>query len=134
MAFARFTQQRLDTVTNHGQVRWKVFEGAMNADVLLNFLKRLIKDMRSKQVFLILDNLKVHHAKPVKAWLAEHGDKIEVFYLPSYSLELNPDEMLNADLKANVTKQAPARTKGHLKKSGISRLRLLQKSPKRVTL
>ncbi|WP_080492205.1 IS630 family transposase [Burkholderia ubonensis] len=122
----------MSTVTNRGQVRWKVFEGAMNADILLDFLKRLIKDMRSKKVFLILDNLKVHHAKPVKAWLVEHVDEIEVFYLPSYSPELNPDEMLNADLKANVTKQAPARTKGHLKKAVISHLRRLQKSPERV--
>ncbi|KAF1003540.1 MAG: IS630 family transposase ISCARN25 [Burkholderia gladioli] len=106
----------MSSVTNRGQVRWKVCPGAMNADILLDFLKRLIKDMRSKKVFLILDNLKVHHAKPVTAWLAEHVDEIEVFDLPSYSSELNPDEMLNADLKVNVTKQAPARTKGHLKK------------------
>ncbi|KAF1018049.1 MAG: hypothetical protein E5299_00119 [Burkholderia gladioli] len=41
----------------------------MNADILRDFLKRLIKDMHNKKVFLILDNLKVHHAKPVKAWL-----------------------------------------------------------------
>ncbi|QRR11826.1 IS630 family transposase (plasmid) [Burkholderia sp. MS455] len=109
----------MSTVTNRGQVRWKVFEGAMNADILIDFLKRLIKDMRSKKVFLILDNLKVHHAKLVKAWLAEHADKIEVFYLPSYSPELNPDEMLNADLKASITRQAPARTKGHLKKAAM---------------
>jgi hypothetical protein len=45
------------------------------------------------------------------AWLAEHVDEIEVFYLPSYSPELNPDEMANADLKQAVTKLAPARTK-----------------------
>ncbi|KAF1005142.1 MAG: transposase [Burkholderia sp.] len=90
----------------------------MNSDILLDFLKRLIKNLRSKKVFLILDNLiKVHDAKPVKEWLAEHLDKIEVFYLTSYSPDLNPDEMLNADLKANVTKQAPTRTKGHLKKA-----------------
>ncbi|MEX3592175.1 MAG: transposase [Burkholderia sp.] len=88
-------------------MHWKVSEGAINADILPDFLKRLIKDIRSKKVFLILDNLKVHHAKPVTAWLAEHVDGIEVFYLPSYSLELNLDEILNADLKVNVTKQAP---------------------------
>jgi len=122
----------MSTVTNRGQVRWRVFEEAMNADILIDFLKRLIKDMRSKKVFLILDNLKVHHARPVKAWLATHVDEIEVFYLPSYSPELNPDEMLNADLKASVTRQAPARTKGHLKKAAISHLRRLQKSPQRV--
>ncbi|KAF1010483.1 MAG: transposase [Burkholderia sp.] len=86
----------MSSVTNRGQVHWKVFEGAMNADILLDFLKRLIKDMRSKKAFLILDNLEVHHAKPVMAWLDEHGDKSEVFYLPSYRRELNPDEILNA--------------------------------------
>lgn len=32
-----------------------------------------------------------------------HKDKIEVFYLPSYSSELNPDERLNADLKHAIT-------------------------------
>ncbi|KAF1008769.1 MAG: hypothetical protein E5299_01911 [Burkholderia gladioli] len=60
-------------------------------------------------MFLIFDKQKVHHAKSVKAWFAEHLDKFEVFYLPSYGLELNPDEMFNANLKANVTKQATAR-------------------------
>ncbi|WP_323074183.1 IS630 family transposase [Mycetohabitans endofungorum] len=122
----------ISSVTNRGQVRWKVFEGAMNAEILIDFLKRLVQDMRSKKVFLILDNLKVHHAKPIKAWLAEHVNKIELFYLPSYSPELNPDEMLNADLKASITRQAVARTKGHLKKAAISHLRRLQKSPQRV--
>ncbi|KVF40991.1 hypothetical protein WJ09_24560 [Burkholderia vietnamiensis] len=74
----------------------------------------------------------MHHAKPVKAWLAEHVDKIEVFYLPSYSPEFNPDEMLNADLKASITRLAPARSKGYLKKAAISHLHRLQKSPQRV--
>lgn len=69
----------MSTATNRGQVRWKVFEGAMNADLLIDFLRWLIKDMRSKKVFLVLDNLKVHHTTPVKAWLAEHVDQIEVF-------------------------------------------------------
>lgn len=120
------------TVTNRGKVRWKVFEGAMNADILIDFMKRLVKDAKGKKVFLILDNLKVHHARPVKKWLSEHTKEIEVFYLPSYSPELNPDEMLNADLKAAVTTRAPARTKGQLKKAAVSHLRRLQKSPRRV--
>ena len=95
----------LSTVTNKGQMRWKIFDGALNADILIDFLRRLIKDMPRK-VFLILDNLRVHHSKLVKAWLAKHADAIEVFYLPSYSPELNPDEMANADIKRVVTTQA----------------------------
>ena len=88
----------ISTVTNKGQMRWKIFDGALNANILIDFLRRLIKGA-TKKVFLILDNLRVHHAKPVKAWLADHADAIEVFYLPSYSPELNPDEMANADIK-----------------------------------
>jgi len=53
-------------------------------------------------VFLIVDNLRVHHSKLVREWLEEHREQIEVFYLPSYSPELNPDEYLNCDLKVGV--------------------------------
>lgn len=121
----------ISTVTNQGKVRWKVFEGAMHADLLIDFFKRLVQDSERK-VFLILDNLKVHHARKVKAWLAEHADEMEVFYLPSYSPELNPDECLNADLKQAVTRRAPARSKKQLKDAAIGHLRKLQKSPGRV--
>jgi transposase len=121
----------ISTVTNQGKVRWKVFDGAMNADILIDFFKRLIKDAKRK-VYLILDNLRVHHARRVKDWLADHDEEIEVFYLPSYSPELNPDECLNADLKDGVTRRAPARSKAQLKKAAISHLRKLQKSPRRV--
>ena len=121
----------ISTVTNQGKVRWMVLNGALDSDQLIAFLKRLVKDAKRK-VFLILDNLRVHHAKLVKAWLAKHQDEIEVFYLPSYSPELNPDEMLNADLKQAVTTKAPARTKGQLLKATTSHMRKLQKSPARV--
>lgn len=121
----------ISTVTNQGKVRWKIFEGAMNAEILIDFFKRLNKDA-DRKVFLILDNLRVHHARKVKDWLADHRDEIEVFYLPSYSPELNPDECLNADLKDGVTRRAPARSRKQLKKAAISHLRKLQKSPKRV--
>ncbi len=56
------------------------------AKVLLTFLKRLIKET-GKKVFLILANLRVHHAKLVRAWLDGHREEIEVFYLPEYTPE-----------------------------------------------
>lgn len=125
----------ISSVTNRGKVRFKVFEGAMNAAILIDFMKRLVQDARKDKagkVFLVLDNLKVHHAKLVKAWLEQNKADIEVFYLPSYSPELNPDEMLNANLKAAITAKAPNRKKGQLKQAAIGHLRHLQKSPKKV--
>lgn len=81
---------------------------------------------------MILDNLRVHHAKPFKAWLVKHADAIEVFYLPSYSPELSPDEMANADIKQAVTKLAPARTKLQLVKATARHLRSVQRQPERI--
>ncbi len=88
----------ISTVTNKGQMRWKIFSGALNTKIIIGFMKRLVH-RRKKRIFLILDNLRVHHSKEVKKWLADNERKIQVFYLPSYSPELNPDELLNADLE-----------------------------------
>ena len=85
-----------------------------------------------KQVFLILDSLRVHHSKPVKAWFEERIDKIELFYLPSYSPELNPEERLNADLNNVLYTKVPVRTKVKLKAATTEHMQTLDKSPKRV--
>ena len=73
------------TVTNQGKTRWMIIDDALDADKLIEFLAALIKEAE-KKVFLILDNLRVHHSKVVKAWVAERKDQIELFYLPSHSL------------------------------------------------
>lgn len=91
----------ISAITNKGSVRFMIYDETMNQRLLLGFLKRLIKDAPRK-VFLILDNLRVHHGKIVAAWLAENKDKIEVFFLPPYSPEINPDEYLNHALKLDV--------------------------------
>ena len=96
----------ISTVTNQGKTRWMIIGDAFTSDKLIEFLEALVKDA-GKKVFLILDNLRVHHSKPVKIWLEENKEKIEVFYLPSYSPELNPDERLNADLKHEISSKVP---------------------------
>jgi len=106
----------ISTVTNKIQMRWGILFGAQDARILVDFFKRLIRNA-PKKIFLILDNLRVHHAKIVQQWLAENADKIEVFYLPSNSPELNPDELLNADLKQRVRAALPAKTQIQLVKT-----------------
>lgn len=91
------------------------YRETLTADVLIQLLGRLIRDSRRK-VFLILDNLRVHHSRKVKAWLADKTDQIERFFLPSDSPELNPDEYLNADLKARMNQAEPLRHGDHLKR------------------
>jgi transposase len=119
-------------VANKGELRWMVVDGAVNAPALIRFLQRLIREAAGRKVFLILDRLKVHRARLTQDWLAEHRAEIEVFYLPSYSPELNPDEGVNADLKQAVPRKAPARSKPQLKRAVVSHMRSLSKRPQRI--
>ena len=100
----------VSAISNQGLVRFEFIEEAMNTDLFIGFMERLIADS-SQKVFLILDNLKVHHAKFVTAWLAERKDQIEVFYLPPYSPEINPDEYLNRDFKTELRSSDRATSK-----------------------
>ncbi len=127
----RASTNMISAITNQGKVRFKIFEGNMNADILVDFMKRLIKAAKRK-VFLILDNLRVHHAKVVKKWLQDKSEQIEVFYLSAYSPEMNPDEYLNCDLKHGVHSGPPARSKEQLKSKVRSHMQMLQKKPGRV--
>lgn len=121
----------ISSVTNQGKVRFMIYDKTMNAHTFIKFCRRLIKDA-GKKIYLILDNLRVHHSRLVKQWVEQHHEKIELFFLPSYSPELNPDEYLNCDLKAGVHSGIPARSKDQLKSKAISHLRMLQKKPHRV--
>lgn len=94
-------------------------------------MQRLIKNA-DRKVFLILDNLWVHHAKKVKAWLAEQPDRIEVFYLPSYSPDLNPEEYLKNDLKAGVSVKTERREKGAMRSTALRHMRMLQQRSDRL--
>ncbi len=85
----RSVTNMISAITNQGKVRFRVFEGDMNTDILIDFCKRLTKSAKRK-VYLILDNLRVHHAKVFKAWLQEHEGEIEVFYLPYHSSGTEP--------------------------------------------
>lgn len=121
----------ISTVTNQGKTRWMIVDGSFDADRLIEFLEALVKDA-PKKVFLILDNLRVHHSNPVKEWLATRKEQIEVFYLPSYSPELNPDERLNADLKYGIASKVAVRSKAKLQAAANDHMTLLTNSPERV--
>ena len=88
----------ISAISSQGKVRFMVYQDTMNQQRLIRFMQRLVRASEQK-VFLILDNLKVHHGKLAAAWLEKHKDKIEVFFLPPYAPEYNPDEYLNHALK-----------------------------------
>ena len=91
----------ISAISSQGKVRFMLYQDSMNQQRLIRFMERLIRASEQK-VFLILDNLKVHHGKLAAAWLEKHKEKIEVFFLPPYAPEYNPDEYLNHALKISV--------------------------------
>ena len=94
---------QISTVTNTGNVRFMTYTETMKAALFLVFLNRLLRSTTGK-VFLIVDRLRAHMTPAVQEWVAAHRERIEVFYLPRYAPELNPDEYLNNDLKEEVNK------------------------------
>ena len=127
----KFSTSMIAAVSNRGLMRFKLYKGALNVAIFIDFMKRLIKDAKQK-VFLIVDNLRVHHAKAVQDWLARHKVEIEIFYLPAYAPEHNPDEYLNNDLKQTIKNKPRAKTRDDLVAATSSILKSIQKRPDRV--
>jgi len=97
----RFRLNMISSLTNRGKLQFMLFKQGFTADVFIDFMSRLIRYNRRK-VFLIVDGHPTHKAKVVKKWLDEKTDRIELFFLPAYSPELNPDELVNQDVKTNA--------------------------------
>lgn len=128
---SRFATNMISTVTNQGKVRFMLYRETMTAPVLIRFLARLVRDA-GRKVFLILDNLRVHHSNKVRDWLEKHSEHIELFFLPAYAPELNPDEYLNCDLKALVHGGKPARNRDELESKVRGAMMKIQNRPKWV--
>jgi transposase len=102
----RFGCNVISALTNRGEMSFMVFEGRFQADKFIIFCERLIKQS-GRKVFLIVDGHPAHRAKVVKHWLREHAERIELFFLPGYAPDLNPDELLNGDIKRAVGQVRP---------------------------
>jgi len=127
----RFGCNMMSSITNHGTLRFMVFKRRFTAEVMVAFCKRLIRTVRQK-VYLILDRHPVHRSRVVQAWLARHRARIEVFLLPGYSPELNPDELLNQDVKSNGAGRRRPATQEELVNNIRSYLRGTQRQPEIV--
>ena len=127
----KFRINMISAVTNKAEVSFRCYEGSMNQTEYLRFLKELTQS-EDRKVYMIADNLVVHHGKRVKAWVENHSDEIRLEYIPSYSPELNADEYLNRDAKRNINIARAPRSLAELKKNVVSFMNFLRKTPERV--
>ena len=124
----RFGCNIISAVNNLGKMRFRVFKGGFTQSVLIDFLTRMIHDAKRK-VIIIADGHPVHKGGRVKQWLAAHSSECELVLLPGYAPELNPDELLNQDLKSNVFSYGRPRTRTDLIEQTRCYLRGTQKRP-----
>jgi len=127
----RFGFNMISALSNLGHLKFMVVDGRINSAVFIVFLKRMIKYKRNK-IFLIVDNISFHKTKKVSEWIKANRDRIELFYLPRYSPELNPDEYLNQDLKTNAVGRKSAKSKDELKNDVISFLKNTKSDKEKV--
>jgi transposase len=122
---------QITTISNEGTVRFMTYKGMMNAVTFLLFLMRLVEGS-SRKILLIADRLQAHKTPEVLAWLEEHKDQIEVFYLPAYAPERNPVEYLNDDLKGAVNETGLPENRGALYAHLMTFMDHLLRMPKHV--
>ena len=128
---ARFGMNVISAVNPQGNFRFMCVKGNVNAGVFIDFLKRMISTTERK-VFLIVDGHPSHKAKKVSRFVESVADQLELFFLPPYSPELNPDELVWNDLKNNSLGRKSITSLEELKREVISYLRFIQKTPERV--
>jgi transposase len=132
----KFTGKResigmISAISMRGAMHWRIYEGSMNSARFMDFLKDLIADVKGK-IFLVVDNVSYHKSAETRAWVKRHENRIELFYLPGYSPDLNPDEWVWKNVKNdNVARTVPDRP-GQLFEIAEKALRMLWGSPEKI--
>jgi transposase len=124
----RFRCNMISTITNRGRLAFMVFKKRFTADVMSEFLRRLLR-VSSQKVFLIVDGHPVHRSAKVTRWIEKHRHRLCLFFLPGYSPELNPDELLNQDVKANALGRQRPRDQAEMTREVRCYLRSTQRQP-----
>lgn len=128
---ARFSASMISAVTNRGKLRFMIYRRGLKIATFIKFLRRLIRCTDHK-IFLIVDNLQVHRARKVRTWVAKRKKHIELFFLPPYCPELNPDEYLNNTVKSQLRKRPAPRSQDELQASLRSRMKSNQRRPQLI--
>src|SRR5258707_8151483 len=123
--------KQIKTISNEGAVHFMTYKETMTAARFITFLEGLLRET-TRKVFLILDRLPAHEAKAVANWVAEHRDRIELFFLPRYAPELNADEYMNNDLKGSINEAGLPKSKEELRSRMERFMSKLLHLPKRV--
>ena len=130
---ARHGISLISAMTSKGKMRFMIKEkGGVGASVFIEFLKRLLVGAK-RPVYLIVDNGSAHRAKITKAFVETLGGKLKLFFLPPYSPDRNPDELVWKHLKADTVGRMVTTSKADFKEKVVASMRSLQKRPEKIS-
>jgi transposase len=124
----RFGCNMISAITNRGALAFMVFEGKFQNPVFIEFMKRMLKQIKGK-IYLIVDGHPVHRSAAASTFVAENAQRLRLIRLPGYCPELNPDELLNQDVKTNALGKSRPTNKAQMMASTRSHLYRRQKQP-----
>ena len=125
----RFGTNMIAVIANDGHLEWELYDGKFNQHVFIGYLQRLIAHHPDRRIHLVLDCHPSHRSKLVLAWVAEHKHRIVFHFLPGYSPDLNPVELLNHDVKANAVGRKRPGSLVEMKNSIVAYLTARQRTP-----
>jgi transposase len=124
----RFGCNMISAITNRGRLYFMVFKSRFVTAVFVRFLRRLCKQIPRK-IYLIVDSHPVHRSAAVRKEVQGYQGKLQLFFLPGYSPELNPDEYLNNDVKSNAVGRKRPSSQPEMISNVRGYLRSTQKMP-----
>jgi transposase len=104
----------ISALSNTGAFWYHLYSGRFNADKFIDCMNDFMKH-RIKPVFMIMDGHPVHKSKKVKDYVASRGGKLQLFLLPPYAPDLNPDELVWHQMKHLGTSKKPLKKGESLK-------------------
>lgn len=128
---ARFGLNMISAISPRGNLRFMVVHGTVNARVFCQFLQRLVHNA-ARPIFLIVDGHPTHRSRYTREFVASLGDRLRLFFLPSYSPELNPDELVWNDVKTHGVGRMAILDATQLKAAVLAHLRSLQRLPDKI--
>lgn len=124
----RFGCNMISAITNRGELSFMVFEGTFRNATFIEFMKRMLRQATQK-IYLIVDGHPVHRSVAVKQFVADNAERLRLIRLPGYCPELNPDELLNQDVKTNALGKSRPASKVEMIRHIRSHLHRRQKEP-----
>lgn len=107
------------------------YEGALNAELFVEFLQKMMK-YRRKPVHLVLDSLPAHKKACVREYVAATEGMLTLHFLPGYAPDLNPDELVWSHVKRTGTARRPLQKGEKLRDKIEAQLAKIQQMPRLV--